>query len=56
MGNTKLGERIKNCRLRLGKNQEEFGDMLTPPAKKNSVSQWESGKNKPNKRRLKEIA
>ena len=30
--------------------------MLTPPAKKNSVSQWESGKNKPNKRRLKEIA
>lgn len=56
MGNAKLGERIKNCRLRLGKNQEEFGKMLTPPAAKNSVSQWEHGRNKPNKQRLKEIA
>lgn len=56
MSNAKLGKRIKNCRLRLGKNQEEFGKMLTPPAAKNSVSQWEHGRNKPNKQRLKEIA
>lgn len=56
MNKAKLGKRIKNCRLRLGKNQEEFGEMFEPAAPKSAVSRWEHGENAPNKKRLKKIA
>ena len=56
MNKAKLGKRIKNCRLRLGKNQEEFGEMFEPAAPKSAVSRWEHGENAPNKQRLKKIA
>lgn len=53
--NIGLGQRIKSIRLRLGKNQSEFGEMFDPPAPKGAVSRWEHGGG-PNKRRLKKIA
>lgn len=56
MNKAKLGKRIKNCRLRLGKNQEDFGKMFEPAAPKSAVSRWEHGENAPNKQRLKKIA
>ena len=53
--NIGLGQRIKSIRLRLGKNQSEFGEMFDPPAPKGAVSRWEHGGG-PNKKRLKKIA
>ena len=53
--NKELGDRIKQIRLRLGKSQEEFGQLFNPPAPKSAVSRWEHG-GSPNKRRLKRIA
>lgn len=53
--NQGLGKRIKAIRKKLGKNQEEFGAMFTPPAPKSVVSRWEHG-GSPNKKRLAEIA
>lgn len=53
--NIGLGQRIKSIRLRLGKNQSEFGEMFDPPAPKGAVSRWEHGGG-PNKQRLKKIA
>lgn len=55
MANTNMGERIKKIRLKLGKNQEEFGKLFDPPAPKSAVSRWEHGGN-PNKKRLKKIS
>lgn len=55
MSNAGLSERIKNCRLKLGKSQEDFGKMFDPVAPKSAVSRWEHGGG-PNKGRLKKIA
>lgn len=53
-GPNEVGQRIKNIRLNLGLNQEEFAKKIdsTIPA----VSNWENGRNLPNKQRLKAIA
>lgn len=53
--NYQLGRRIKDIRLRLGKNQEEFGQLFDPPAPKSAVSRWEHG-GYPNRQRLVKIA
>ena len=53
--NIELGNRIKAIRMKLGKNQTEFGNMFDPPAPKGAVSRWEHG-GSPNKKRLKRIA
>lgn len=53
--NKELGNRIKHIRLKLGKSQEEFGQLFDPPAPKSAVSRWEHG-GSPNKKRLKIIA
>lgn len=53
--NIELGNRIKAIRMKLGKNQTEFGKMFDPPAPKGAVSRWEHG-GSPNKKRLKRIA
>jgi transcriptional regulator with XRE-family HTH domain len=53
--NAEMGKRIRSIRKRLGKNQEEFGQLFDPPAPKSSVSYWENGGG-PNKQRLKKIA
>lgn len=50
-----MGNRIKAIRMKLGKNQTEFGNMFDPPAPKGAVSRWEHG-GSPNKKRLKKIA
>lgn len=55
MTNKELGKRIKEIRLKLGKSQEEFGELFNPPAPKSAVSRWEHGGN-PNKKRIKKIA
>lgn len=49
-----VGQRIKNIRMQLGMNQEEFAKATnsTIPA----VSNWENARNLPNKARQKEIA
>jgi len=49
-----IGEKIKTIRLKKGETLEEFGEALG--ATKVSVHNWESGRNLPNKRRLKRIA
>lgn len=55
LDNRYLGKKIKEIRLSLGKNQEEFGQLFEPPAPKSAVSRWEHG-GSPNKKRLKKIA
>lgn len=49
-----LGQRIKSIRLDKGMTLEEFGKLFG--ASKSSVLGWESGRNAPNKERLKTIA
>lgn len=49
-----LGQRIKSIRLDKGMTLEEFGKLFG--ASKSSVLGWESGRNAPNKERLKAIA
>lgn len=59
MNKAKLGKRIKNCRLRLGLTIEEFIERIdNKPGRGRSgtVNNWETGKNAPNKQRLKKIA
>lgn len=55
MANEELGKRIKEIRFKMGKSQEEFGEMFNPPAPKSAVSRWEHG-GSPNKKRIKKIA
>ena len=50
----KLGQRIFNIRYSMGLNLEEFGKVIK--ASKSSISEWEKGKNVPNRTRLKAIA
>jgi len=51
-----LAKNIKNIRLELGLNQEQFGKIFAPNADKSIVSRWERGKSVPNADRLKLIA
>ena len=54
-----LGQRIKAIRLRLGLTMEEFIERIdNKPGRGRSgtVNNWETGKNAPNKNRLKRIA
>ncbi|WP_368790787.1 helix-turn-helix domain-containing protein [Companilactobacillus farciminis] len=53
---TVLARNIKNIRLELGLNQEQFGKLFTPNADKSIVSRWELGKSVPNASRLKTIS
>lgn len=55
MANEELGKRIKEIRFKMGKSQEEFGELFNPPAPKSAVSRWEHG-GSPNKKRIKKIA
>lgn len=50
------GERIKGIRKKQNKTLEEFGLLLTPPAPKSLVWNWEKERNSPNKERLYQIA
>lgn len=51
-----IGDRIKAIRQSLGESQTEFGEHFSPPISKVTVSRWESGGVKPQKKRLREIA
>lgn len=48
------GERIKDIRLELGETLEQFGERFN--TSKATVSNWEKGRNLPNKSNLKKIA
>lgn len=57
--NKEVGKRIKKIRTESFKKkmtQTEFGQLVTPPVKKSSVRNWESGDNLPSNERLKQIA
>lgn len=57
--NKEVGKRIKKIRTQSFKKkmtQTEFGQLVTPPVKKSSVRNWESGDNLPSNERLKQIA
>ncbi|WP_191991496.1 helix-turn-helix domain-containing protein [Lentilactobacillus buchneri] len=51
-----LGRKIKSIRFGLSYNLADFGQLFDPPASATNVSRWETGKNLPNKKRLKVIA
>lgn len=51
-----IARNIKNTRLEMGLNQEDFGKLFTPHADKSIVSRWERGKSVPSAERLKIIA
>lgn len=51
-----LGFKIKNIRIKLGDNMEDFGKRIKPLVTKGTVSNWEKGKYTPNSDRLKQIA
>lgn len=55
MNNILIGDRIKNIRLSLGLSMEEFG-LKYFETSKGTVSNWEKGRNLPNKKNLKIIA
>ncbi|WP_239748361.1 helix-turn-helix transcriptional regulator [Mammaliicoccus sp. A-M2] len=52
---TDIGKRIKNIRLQHGLSMSEFGESIDN-VKSGVVSNWENGKQIPNKLRLKKIA
>ena len=49
-----VGQRIKDIRLDKGMNQKQFSEMIN--ATVSTLSNWETGRNLPNKERLKSIA
>lgn len=52
----KIGQRINVLRLSKGLTMNEFGSLIDSNVKSGTVTNWESGKNAPNKKRLKRIA
>lgn len=52
----KVGQRIKMLRISKGMTMNEFGSLIDSNVKSGTVTNWESGKNAPNKKRLKRIA
>lgn len=53
---TEVGLRIKAIRKGLGLSMDAFGSKIDSMVKSGTVSNWETGKNLPNKRRLEKIA
>ncbi|MEM5046471.1 helix-turn-helix transcriptional regulator [Enterococcus faecalis] len=51
-----VGLRIKEIRFKLGYSMAEFARHIDDKAKSGTVSNWETGKNLPNNKRLKRIA
>lgn len=51
-----LAKKIKEIRLTLGLNQEDFGKTFHPKASKGNVSEWEHGKCIPNSSRMIQLA
>lgn len=51
-----VGPRIKEIRFKLGYSMSEFARHIDEKAKSGTVSNWETGKNLPNNKRLKKIA
>lgn len=51
-----VGQRIRNIRQILGDSMEQFAKKIDDKAKSGTVSNWETGKNLPNSKRLKTIA
>lgn len=51
-----VGQRIKAIRLGLGYSMSEFAKKIDSTAKSGTVSNWETGKNLPNIKRLNRIA
>ncbi|WP_342610446.1 helix-turn-helix transcriptional regulator [Staphylococcus hsinchuensis] len=53
-----VGKRIKNIRLELGQSMTKFGETIdkNKSVKSGVVSNWENGKQLPNKKRLQKIA
>lgn len=51
-----VGQRIRNIRQILGYSMEQFAKKIDDKAKSGTVSNWETGKNLPNSKRLKTIA
>ncbi|MGM0214297.1 helix-turn-helix domain-containing protein [Enterococcus sp. AZ109] len=51
-----VGSRIRQIRQNLGYSMAEFATKIDEKAKSGTVSNWETGKNLPNNRRLKRIA
>lgn len=51
-----VGLRIKEIRLKLGCSMDEFASRIDDKAKSGTVSNWETGKNLPNNKRLNRIA
>ena len=52
--NNQVGQRIKDIRLEKGMDQKQFAEMIN--ATVSALSNWEKGRNLPNKERLKNIA
>lgn len=51
-----IGDRIKTIRLKLGKDQRQFGELFSPTVSGSAVSRWETGNTKPSSKRLNRIA
>ncbi|WP_010622326.1 helix-turn-helix transcriptional regulator [Paucilactobacillus suebicus] len=51
-----LGKHIQKIRINKGMTMREFGAEIDSCVRSGTVNNWEHGKNKPNKRRLKAIA
>lgn len=53
---SEVGNRIRKIRFKLGYSMAEFARHIDEKAKSGTVSNWETGKNLPNNKRLKKIA
>lgn len=52
----KVGFRIKQIRLKLNLSMSDFANKIDDKSKSGTISNWETGKNLPNKQRLEAIA
>lgn len=56
MKNKIIGNRIRAIRLSLGITMQEFAKKIDSTAGSGTVNNWETGRNRPNARRLVKIA
>lgn len=56
LNTNKVARSIRVVRKSLGLSMEEFASRIDDKAKSGTVSNWETGKNLPNNKRLKKIA
>ena len=58
MNKSEIGKRIKQIRLSLGSSMIKFGEQIDEisPVKSGVISNWENGKQIPNKKRISKIA